>query len=211
MVEDPGTSFLGARGDLKWHFGDDFSGFEVIQSGGREHVALVDRVRVVLSYRKTVALKLVEKLGRAADKLPAHALHLPGDAALLQPATDSSKVIMTLAALEAALVTGQETVAASRTPAPDQGAPAEHRVKRQCLGSRGVHKVEHLTLWADYMEDSRPFISYNEKWLDEKHEGARRAFIEEKRAWVKLVTNGHKNMAPQKHAPAWRLRRKRGV
>jgi hypothetical protein len=77
-VEVLEESFRGARKNMKEHFGDDFSGFEVIKSEGKEHVAIVDRERVVLGYKKTVAAEMVEGLGRAPDALPEHAPHPPG-------------------------------------------------------------------------------------------------------------------------------------
>ncbi len=189
-VEELEASFRGSKGNLRAYFGDDFTLFDVIKSRGKEHVAIVDREGVVLGYRKTVAPEMVERLGRAAEALPVHAPHPRGATRLLQPAD----------ATPAAAATGLGATTAPGAPAPGPEAPAPGRVAGQCPGSRGVHRAEHLALWADYISDSKPFISYDNRWLDDKHQGAGRKFIEENRDLVKMVTNDHRHMAPQEHA-----------
>lgn len=228
-LEELKETWKGAGKDLVAHFGGGFEDFEVVETVGQEHVAIVDREGVVLGYKKTTDPQNATALALAAEELPAHAPHPRGPAVLATPATGLAMAAPE-AAPEAAAAAGPAVLAtpanglvaatglATAAPGSAPGAPAAPAPGRQngtCPGSRGVHRVQHLGTWVGYNEDSKPMKTKETRELDEREGRAAEKFLGRIEKLVRDVTNDHRLLEPHEHARALgvaeKMRKKFGI
>ena len=201
-LEELEKSFLGAAGDLRGHFGDDYSSFERYKSSSMRHIMWLSRDGRVVAYKKTVPEQLAKRLGRAVALLPEHAPHPAGEPVFVETSDDTQAVTEDANATPAANPAAAGPAAAPGAPTATGGDPPPGRARPSCPGSRGAHRVQHLAMWADYGDDSKPRISKDMRWLDRKHNGAGREFVKENEELIKMVTNDHMFLVPQEHARA---------
>jgi hypothetical protein len=77
--------------------------------------------------------------------------------------------------------------------------PRTCKVFRTVLGLKESQQCDAPTISPYYEPDLKPYISHDERWLEEEHNRAGKRFVKANEEFIKMVTYNHMHMAPQEH------------